>query len=1076
MKPMHYRILGITTVLAALSPEMAAALEKIGVVGLAGTTVTATGEDGQARTLKTGDDVYLNDRVVSDAGGKAQLIFLDRSTLTLNANTDLTLDTYVYDPATAGGTMSVSSVKGAFRFVGGALSKKQPVTIKTPVATIGIRGGIADTNVAPGTGASDAVFVYGDELTMTNQSGETFSVTQVGTGLMLDSPTGTPQPMPQSLVNQRMQSFGSPSPDSSDGSGSGEGGGTSGNSGGTGGGSSSNSSGSGSSGTAGGTADGGGGGPAGGAGAFRADTAEVGQTQNTETIKIAIIRGDEGVLPGITSLPQVNAGDTNPGTPTPPAAPPPAANPGTAGAETGTTGTNTGAGTTAGGSSSGGSAPPVPVLRGRYAHHDLSTAIGTRGTVATATDTRRAVFTENERRGGAVFIHEMATLTGGSEMQHPEGALPVPNYAGEGFVYLSLDTNADGTVDATMPGAYYESPGRAFKQYYFNDGGENLIFYQGLGVLTDNSALDSSMISQARTYSSGASATEGFEGVSFYSFMPDINQAPNSGYNYGLMDYRLPGSTVADQGALAASLGFAGTPGEHLRNGPGLMVDWQKGRFLTQNVEFVRNTADQSPGAYFAAGQVNNNGPHFLDGKAQHFEGETFNLAATSYTGSSASGTFRTGREIYANTNGRIEALVADVHATGKQMNVTANSIQTTAGSTSVFIIIPGHGLEVGDRIQMSGIAGNIDGIPASELNGAFIVAAVAGSQITIYTSTLATVGGVWGTGHIVQEAPQGSQAAVLDNSHGLNAADFIGRRSGAEMRGFAGGLIKKDTSGTINYSAHASGATKDAGGRIEDVRITPNSVTGSINSAHIQTHLRSGGGGPSEARGVFGGADSAYMNDTYYGAAQTSGTQNGEAVTVRNGFITTAHDDKTVSHCSSCQYTQWGVWASNSSNGTSDYAVQMMPYVAGRVTDATEFDAYRASVGNTGTANYTGHAYGSFHSSSNMVQNAQGAMNASVDLANREVSALSMNFGTVHGNNLTIETTAPMAIAPTGDAVFTSAPGAINVNWPATGSTSAVVHGALFGPQAQEIGGNFAIQHNEGMTLTGGGVFQGSR
>ncbi len=60
------------------------------------------------------------------------------------------IDKFVYDPATGTGEMVTTLAKGALRFVGGQLSHQGAATVKTPVATIGIRGGTA--TIAHGRG------------------------------------------------------------------------------------------------------------------------------------------------------------------------------------------------------------------------------------------------------------------------------------------------------------------------------------------------------------------------------------------------------------------------------------------------------------------------------------------------------------------------------------------------------------------------------------------------------------------------------------------------------------------------------------------------------------------------------------------------------------------------------------------------------------------------------------------------------------------------------------------------------------------------------------------------------------
>ena len=188
-----------------LSATSALALEKVGVAAILGTGATANNpENNTPRTLKTGDAIYLHDNITLDTKTKAQIIFVDRSTLSLQPESNMKVDTYTFNADAQNGNMQLSTVKGAFRLVGGALTKKQPVKIKTPVATIGIRGGIVDSFV-DAKGATDSVFLYGEEMTLTNQQGVTATTTEFGTGFNLSTPQATPAALPASAIRSRMQ-------------------------------------------------------------------------------------------------------------------------------------------------------------------------------------------------------------------------------------------------------------------------------------------------------------------------------------------------------------------------------------------------------------------------------------------------------------------------------------------------------------------------------------------------------------------------------------------------------------------------------------------------------------------------------------------------------------------------------------------------------------------------------------------------------------------------------------------------------------------------------------------------------
>ncbi len=157
-------------IIAGLSGNSYSA-DRIGVVGAANDAVYATASEGEKRTLKLGNDIFFKDKVTTDAKGNAQLMFVDKSALTVGPNSLVTIDEFVYNPATNSGNMVMQGTKGTFRFIGGALSKKDAVKIKTPVGTIGIRGGILDVNINPETNAVDITKVYGIEATFQDLNG-----------------------------------------------------------------------------------------------------------------------------------------------------------------------------------------------------------------------------------------------------------------------------------------------------------------------------------------------------------------------------------------------------------------------------------------------------------------------------------------------------------------------------------------------------------------------------------------------------------------------------------------------------------------------------------------------------------------------------------------------------------------------------------------------------------------------------------------------------------------------------------------------------------------------------------------
>ena len=144
------------------------------------------------RTLKVGNEMVANEKIITTTNDRAHVVFLDGSALSIGPGSAITIDKFVYDPAARNGTIAMTATKGAFRFVGGAISKKSEVKITTPSASMGIRGGIATFTISE-SGVLTANFLYGISLTITSQ-GVTQTLTQPGTQVVMQQ--GSPPPPP----------------------------------------------------------------------------------------------------------------------------------------------------------------------------------------------------------------------------------------------------------------------------------------------------------------------------------------------------------------------------------------------------------------------------------------------------------------------------------------------------------------------------------------------------------------------------------------------------------------------------------------------------------------------------------------------------------------------------------------------------------------------------------------------------------------------------------------------------------------------------------------------------------------
>ena len=132
----------IVALISVLQADPAGAEPKIGVASAARNQVQGV-IGGGARTLSAGSDVFSNEVVRTGDDSLAQLLFLDATSLSVGARSEVKLDRFVYNPERKTGNVVIEASRGAFRFVSGSQAPTN-YTIKTPLATIGVRGTIVD--------------------------------------------------------------------------------------------------------------------------------------------------------------------------------------------------------------------------------------------------------------------------------------------------------------------------------------------------------------------------------------------------------------------------------------------------------------------------------------------------------------------------------------------------------------------------------------------------------------------------------------------------------------------------------------------------------------------------------------------------------------------------------------------------------------------------------------------------------------------------------------------------------------------------------------------------------------------
>jgi hypothetical protein len=110
----------------------------------------AIGELKGSGVLERNNEVIEGDKGVSvqsmdtavTANGRMRIDFVDETRVDLTEHSRLLIDEFVYDPANDVGSLSIKASLGGVRYASGQIAKRyrQNVKIKTPSATIGVRG------------------------------------------------------------------------------------------------------------------------------------------------------------------------------------------------------------------------------------------------------------------------------------------------------------------------------------------------------------------------------------------------------------------------------------------------------------------------------------------------------------------------------------------------------------------------------------------------------------------------------------------------------------------------------------------------------------------------------------------------------------------------------------------------------------------------------------------------------------------------------------------------------------------------------------------------------------------------
>jgi hypothetical protein len=138
-KWMHASVL---TVLFAMGSTVSNAEPRIGTAASTRPNVEAV-SGGNTQTLSAGSEIYVNQTVRTGNRGMADLVFLDKTNLSVGPTSEVRLDKFVYDQTGSSGSVVIQATRGSFRWVTGSQAK-HAYQVSTPHGSLGVRGTVVE--------------------------------------------------------------------------------------------------------------------------------------------------------------------------------------------------------------------------------------------------------------------------------------------------------------------------------------------------------------------------------------------------------------------------------------------------------------------------------------------------------------------------------------------------------------------------------------------------------------------------------------------------------------------------------------------------------------------------------------------------------------------------------------------------------------------------------------------------------------------------------------------------------------------------------------------------------------------
>ncbi|MDD3441786.1 MAG: FecR family protein, partial [Sulfurimonas denitrificans] len=144
--------------------------------------------EGTVLGVKNGMNLEERDSIKTTKGSQIQLIFTDKTVITLGSESHFKVDEYLSEGSNPKAKFKFN--QGVFKTITGRIGKSAPenFTLETKTATIGIRGTVIGGNVPQSSSEPDTIICLGGQITATS----------LQTGVTVNLPTGTITVVPMS--------------------------------------------------------------------------------------------------------------------------------------------------------------------------------------------------------------------------------------------------------------------------------------------------------------------------------------------------------------------------------------------------------------------------------------------------------------------------------------------------------------------------------------------------------------------------------------------------------------------------------------------------------------------------------------------------------------------------------------------------------------------------------------------------------------------------------------------------------------------------------------------------------------